>query len=194
MINELRGMRFKGEISFNLYNEPLLDSRLLGFISYARKNLPRSFLYINTNGDLLDLSMWKKLRQAGLDWANVTQYDGKINENILSLLDKLSPDEKKHIHAHLLDGIHNQGGLVKKSDTRTFPLKKFCKRPFYQMSVNYKGEVLICCVDYFGWVVVGRLDKESVPSLWKKKVFRRYRKKLFFKDRSSLKLCNVCDR
>lgn len=37
VIDELKAMKFKGKITFNLYNEPLFDKRLLMFIDYVRK-------------------------------------------------------------------------------------------------------------------------------------------------------------
>ena len=60
------------KITFNLYNEPLLDKRLPQFISYVRGNMPKVTIYLNTNGDLLNLEKWRELRRKGLNHANIS--------------------------------------------------------------------------------------------------------------------------
>ncbi len=89
IIDELKEMEFKGKITFNDFNEPLLDKRLVKFIEYTRRSIPSTSIYLNTNGDLLTLDMWNELRNAGLDYAIISQYDGRINENIQTILNKL---------------------------------------------------------------------------------------------------------
>ena len=195
IIEELKQIRFKGRLTFNLYNEPLLDKRLLAFVRYIRKELPSVFIYLNTNGDLLDLALWRKLRKAGLDYTNVSQYDGKINSNIQRILNEISFDERKHLNVFILglDYLCNRGGLVKKGDEAALPLKKRCFRPFSQLCVNYEGKVVLCCNDFLGLVVIGDLHKKSISAIWGSKIFRHYRRKLLFGDRAHLKLCNKCD-
>lgn len=114
IIDELKDIEFDGKITFNLFNEPLLDKRLPVFIKDIRKNLPHVYIYLNTNGDLLDLHLWEKLRKVGLDFANVTQYDGKVNKNIQKVLDNLDPEEREHFCAHTFDvkKAINRAGLV----------------------------------------------------------------------------------
>ncbi|MFA6142525.1 MAG: radical SAM protein [Candidatus Omnitrophota bacterium] len=193
IINDLKKMKFKGAITFNMYNEPLLDTRLSGFIEYVRKELPSAYIYLNTNGDLLNLHLWRKLRASGLDFANVTQYDEKINDNIQHLLDELDLEEKKHIRAYLLHNVINRAGLVDNNSNVKLPLEKYCSRPFYQLSINYKGKAVLCCNDYFGLVEIADVRNSSILTIWKNKIFKYYRKKLIFANRSGLKLCDKCD-
>lgn len=195
VIDELKAMKFKGRITFNLYNEPLLDKRLLRFIDYVRKNIPSACRYLNTNGDLLNLDIWKKLRKAGLDYANISQYDGKINENIKEILNIISSKEKEHLHAHIFDtnAICNRAGLVKSKGELKVPFKKYCSRPFYQLCINYKGKVVLCCNDYHGVVEIGDVHNSSIKELWASEIFMHYRKELLKGNRSNLKLCNMCD-
>ncbi|MBU2544918.1 SPASM domain-containing protein [Patescibacteria group bacterium] len=194
-IDELRAMNFRGKITFNLYNEPLLDERLLGFISYVKKNIPLASQYLNTNGDLLNLDIWEKLRKAGLDYANISQYDGKINENIEKILKGIDLKEKKHFRAFVFDqdSICNRGGLLKSKREIKVPLKKYCSQPFYQLCIDYKGKVVLCCNDYHGAVVMGDVRNNSIEELWGNGKFRHYRKELLKRNRSNLKLCDVCD-
>lgn len=193
IVNDLVTMGFKGTFAFNMYNEPLLDNRLSEFIGHVRKELPCAYMCLNTNGDLLSLALWKKFRELGLDFTNITQYDGKINKNIREILDKLNPSEKKHINAHTLDYICSRAGLVATGQNANPFVNSPCQRPFCQLSVNYRGKAVLCCNDYLGSVEIGDLYRKSVADIWKSEVFRHYRKELFFKGRAHLKLCESCD-
>ena len=193
LINDLKKMKFRGKLTFSLFNEPLLDNRLLEFISHVRKELPSVFLYLTTNGDLLNIHMWRMLRGAGLDSVHITLYDPEANKNIKNLLVKLSPEEKNHLYIHSLDYICNRAGLVNTNGSASLPLKKYCTRPFYRLSVNYMGRAVLCCNDYFGRVEMGDLRVQPVSAIWRSKLYRHYRKRLFFKDRAHLKLCDRCD-
>lgn len=196
IIDELKEIRFKGSLTFSQYNEPLLDKRLPVFIEYARARLPHAYIYLNTNGDFLDNQLWQKLRSAGLDFALVSQYDGKVNDNIQDILSNLGRGETKHIRVRVFDAsvqADNRAGLVKQKDKAKLPLKKRCIRPFYQLQINYKGKAVLCCNDYMGSVEMGDMYHENIVEVWKNKKFQAYRRSLFLKDRASLDLCNKCD-
>ena len=195
VIRELAELGFKGGVSFNLFNEPLLDKRLLSFLQYTRDILPKAFIYLNTNGDLLNVERWKKLRAVGLDFANVSQYDGKLNSNIRQLLSKLSYRERGHLFAHvfLRDLIQNRAGLVESERRLKLPVQRFCPRPFYQLCINYEGKVVLCCNDFFGAVQFGDVRKETVAAIWAGDEIRHYRERLLAADRASLDLCKSCD-
>ncbi len=193
IIDELVELSFKGQITFNLYNEPLLDSRLAKFIHYSRKSLPDAYIYLNTNGDLLNIELWKLLRRNGLDYATISQYDRGVNRNITRLMEALSPEEKKNLEVRIFNEsyISNRAGLI---DTSTeLPLKRSCRRPFYQLCITCEGKAVICCNDYFGKVEIGDVRRESIDQIWNSRVLKYYRKKLKKGDRGSLLLCKDCD-
>jgi MoaA/NifB/PqqE/SkfB family radical SAM enzyme len=196
IIDELKEMHFEGSLTFVLYNEPLLDKRLPAFIAYASKQLPTTYFYLPTNGDLLDLSVWQQLRMAGLDFASVAQYDGRLNDNIVKLLNDLTVEEKQHIFVRIFDvktEAFNRAGLVKAGNMDNLPLKEFCMRPFYNLNINYKGKAVLCCNDYLGQVETGDANHQQISEIWESKIFRTYRKKLLLRDRASLTMCNKCD-
>ena len=193
IIDEMVQMNFKGKIAFNMYNEPLLDNRLAEFINYSRKSLPDLIIYLNTNGDLLNLELWNLLRSNGLDYAYISQYDGRVNRNINSIMKDLSPEEKKKFMVRVWHESYNsnRAGLI---DTSTeLPLKKFCSRPFYQLNITYEGKAVICCNDYFGKVEIGDVRTESIDQIWNNKIIQHYRRELKKGNRRSLYLCKSCD-
>jgi len=195
IIDELKEMHFKGGLTFNGFNEPLLDKRLVSFIEYARKCLPLSYIYLNTNGDFLDFPLWKKLRVAGLDHATVSQYEGKVNSNVQNLLSNLEEEEKKLIFVKIFDVsmVCNRAGSVEVEDKVKLPVKEFCVQPFYQLQINYKGKALLCCDDYLGSIEMGDIHYQKITDIWKSGKFQAYRRKLIFKDRASLDLCKKCN-
>jgi radical SAM protein with 4Fe4S-binding SPASM domain len=193
IIDQMSEAKFVGKVTFNQYNEPLLDKRLPKFIGYVRQNLPSSYIYINTNGDFMSLELWNLLRQEGLDYAYVSQYDGKINQNIEEILEVLDNEEKKHFDVYLFDEskIINRAGLVE-TDSE-LPMQKFCSRPFHQLSVTYEGKVVLCCNDYFGQIEIGNVKTTPIKEIWENETFVRYRKELKKGNRAGLELCKVCD-
>jgi MoaA/NifB/PqqE/SkfB family radical SAM enzyme len=193
IIDDLASFGFAGAVNYTNYNEPLLDKRLPKLIEYTRTKLPKSHIYINTNGDALTLKLWKKLRSAGLNRANISQYDGSISRKMSAIANRLSKAEMQAFDVNIFDEstIRNRAGLIK-TDTK-LPVRRYCDRPFYQMVVTFQGKVTLCCNDYHGVVEIGDVRTRHVSALWKSEIFKRYRKKLLKKDRASLKLCDSCD-
>ncbi|RXK88468.1 radical SAM/SPASM domain-containing protein [Chlorobaculum sp. 24CR] len=193
IVNQLVEMRFKGSIAFNLYNEPLLDKRLPDFIKYIREQLPSCYIYLNTNGDVLSLELWKLLRRNGLDYANISQYDGKLSKNIEGIMQSLDKREMKHFYAHVFDllSIQNRAGLV--TTNTQLPLKKVCTNPFFQLCIDYRGKVVLCCNDFFGKIEMGDVRTQSIKEIWESTPFVKYRKELRKGNRANLELCKICD-
>lgn len=196
VIGELREMGFEGKITFNLFNEPLLDDRTPAFVEYVRKSLPRSCISLNTNGDRLNLDRWNDLRKRGLDLANISQYDGKINENIRKILCELDAGERGRFRERVFPSRKNRlsdrAGLVPSDTNVRKPLTRCCDRPFYQLRVDHRGRVVLCCHDDFSWIPIGDAGKEPLAELWEHDVLRYDRTRLLEGDRASLELCRSC--
>lgn len=194
IIDQMVESEFKGKVTFNLYNEPLLDKRLSKFIKYVREKLPSSFIYLNTNGDLLNRELWNLLREQGLDYAKISQYDGKINENVKYVLGSLADEERKHFDVRVFNPlkISNRAGLIKTASK--LPLKTFCSNPFYELNITYEGKIILCCNDYYGQVEIGDVRTKSIKEIWEDKIFVHYRKELEKGNRGNLELCKTCDK
>ncbi|MGA2159117.1 MAG: SPASM domain-containing protein [Dehalococcoidia bacterium] len=196
IVDELTEMKYDGRFSFNLFNEPMLDKRLAEFVSYIKKKLPSVITNLNTNGDLLNRNTWLNLRSSGLDSAIISQYDGKLNKNIINLLDEISDNERKHMFVRVFDmerDGNSVGGLIKVNKSIRLPLRSSCWRPFHQLCVNYKGKVPLCCVDYFSSIELGDLCSQSIMEIWKGMKFAYYRSWLMARTRDFINLCRVCD-
>ena len=77
LIDDLAKIRYSGVLAFCFFNDPVADERLVDFISYTRKKLPRlKAIPVYTNGFLLTLDLYKKLVRAGVRDFTISQYEG----------------------------------------------------------------------------------------------------------------------
>ena len=106
IFEQLAVLNYVGQICFNWYNEPLADKRLTTHIKMARSACPKSFIYFATNGDLLTMKLLDEMVDAGLNWINVSQYDGVIKNDIMQCRETVAGRE------------HMSSGLTKKTKAR----------------------------------------------------------------------------
>ncbi|MBN2420739.1 radical SAM protein, partial [Candidatus Woesearchaeota archaeon] len=82
IINELSADKYFGIVNFSFYGEPLLDKRLPRLVKYTREKLPNANLQVTTNGDLLNLDLYKKLAEAKIDKILITRHDPTVPEGV----------------------------------------------------------------------------------------------------------------
>lgn len=215
VVGSLADLRFAGRVEFYIYNEPTKHFEwLLQCIASVRRNVPRSTLMIASNGDYLNPEKIAQLYDAGLNQLLVNCYspglferrshwplpadvelDGEIyaplpaGRRTFKMLDKSNP-------ATFGSGVfklQNRSGAVPDVLPPTQePLRRMCVKPFRFMNVNWQGDVLVCCNDYHGDVVMGNVVDAPLDVLWNHPVMNTYRAALHAKDRS-LPLCSTCD-
>lgn len=76
MIDELSDLGYSRMFTFNLFNEPLLDSEYEKRIKYVRKKCPDSYICMNSNGDYMNREILDRLIDFGLNQALVTMHMG----------------------------------------------------------------------------------------------------------------------
>ena len=59
IIDQLHDWNYKGHLTLYGNNEPWLDKRIVEFHKYAREKLPDAFIFMSTNGLLLDVEKVK---------------------------------------------------------------------------------------------------------------------------------------
>jgi hypothetical protein len=64
-------------------NEPVLDKRIAEFSEFARRALPKAYLYIYTNGSLLNVEKFRNLMNF-LDFIIIDNYNNSmvLNESV----------------------------------------------------------------------------------------------------------------
>jgi len=189
-IRNLKGIKYTGAVTYQFYGEPLLDSRLVDFVKYTRENLPSAmFVKVISNGDYLTEDLFERLIEAGMAEISITIHD----RNPARRMERLQPLIDKHpsnirvtsIHGH--KSLSNRGGAV---EIEGETAKKRCMFPRNAI-VDFEGNVLLCCNDYFHANRFGNVVDESILTIWKKKDFRALRKAAK-KGKPELQLCEDC--
>jgi radical SAM protein with 4Fe4S-binding SPASM domain len=196
IVYNLKDLNYEGRISWFLINEPLLDKRIFEILRFTRKNCPNAFMTLNTNGDLLNGGIYDRLMTARLDALGVSIYD----DATLSKIHNMKADGKLVIldmRNPTTGCIENRGGNIK-TNTPFFEgdrlryANKTCAQPLTMMAINVKGQVILCCADMYGDVVMGNVKEERLESIWNGAHFEYYRNHLRTHGRKGLKLCDGC--
>jgi len=77
-------------------------------------------------------------------------------------------------------------------DLPHFNRKEVCPLPFFTLSINFNGEVSICCVDWAHETIVGDLSKENIVDLWNGDRLYAFRKMHLEGKRHLNKACADC--
>lgn len=190
IIDELHDLGFTGRIAPHFYGEPLLDKRLEDMIQYARKKNPFTTIRFSTNGDKLNEEKLKKLMRAGLDEMLVTNYDEKENELLKNLSIKY-PKTVLYRNSSDIRMVNRAGGLDMDSKDRKYTP---CLRPSHQMVINWKGNVVLCCNDYYERHIYGNVQDKKLIDIWYGPELSRDRAALNKENgRQAFPLCTGCD-
>ena len=69
--------------------------------------------------------------------------------------------------------------------------KNKCDWVYYSLSIHVNGDVVPCCRDPKGEMVMGNILKEDLDDIWNGKNYISFRKQLH-KDQSQIKICQLC--
>jgi MoaA/NifB/PqqE/SkfB family radical SAM enzyme len=196
IVGNLRALDFSGRISWFWINEPLMDGRIFEIIKLTRRECPRAFLSLVTNGDLLNDTIYRDLRQIGLDALGVSIYDSQTAKHVAQLArnERLILMDMRKARPPRLE---NRGGNIQRHK-RLFQSAqqelstKSCERPFSMMTVNSRGQAVLCCSDLYSDAVMGDLATHRLEEIWNNELFRHYRTHLAERGRKGLRLCDGC--
>ena len=186
IVGNLRDLNYRGRISWFWINEPLMDFRIAEIISYTRRECPEAFISLVTNGDLLTDAMYKNLRRNGLDALGISIYDNPAAEHAEEIEQdgRLVLMDMRHVRAPRLE---NRAGNIKRharlfAESQRSGQDKSCARPFSMMTVNAKGQVVLCCADLYSDVVMGDVMTDRLETIWNNDSFHAYRSQLSERD------------
>ena len=179
VISRLADIDFSGILNFSFYNEPLLDERLAEFVAYAQEKIPKCLKSIATCGDFLDRKKADALIKAGVNRFAVTIHEPG-GTSLMKKLEPLISRYPRHISIITLsdEQLLNRGGLVeiKRRTLTEREIKKRCRYYLKYMVIDYQGNVLICCNDYFRKHAVGNVLEDSIDTIWNNSAFVKLRK------------------
>lgn len=186
VVDELAHIGFDGEISPIHFGEPLLDKRLPDLIRYMRDHLPKARIIIFSNGDLLDKSRYHVLCEAGVSEFRITQHGKTTPLGIRELLDA---ELDVPITCNVLTKFNNRGGLIEVSPVTR---QKYPNCFLYEsLTIDYAGNVILCCNDYHSSVIFGNVEQETLLHIWNNPKYKKLRKMLQ-KRSYNLPICQKC--
>jgi len=173
---------FQGRISFNNYNEPLIDPRLFIFIKYARSVCPNSNIYICTNGFYLTQTLANELVAAGISSIHVSGYF----QREMDRLSKIHLDIPYEVQAMRLDDTLK---AYQRAETDS---KKPCFAPLSEIIITSDAQMTLCCLDWQRRYSFGNLREHTLEEIITKKGVQKVYQRLSRGDRV-LDICKRCD-
>jgi len=197
IIDELGEMNYSGRLALHSNNEPFLDSRIIEFAKYARKKVPKAFLYMYTNGTLLTIDKFNAIIPY-LDRIVIDNYNDelKLHENAKKInalcKNDRKLDQKVEIHVRKIhEVLDTRGGQSPNNDKRkTYHMS--CILPYKQMVVRPDGKTSLCCNDPYGKYTLADVNKMSLKEAWHSRRAEKIRRSLR-KSRTGISLCRFCD-
>lgn len=194
IIDELSHIDFDGRISPSLFGEPLLDKRLIRFVEYTRRHLPKVKILVFSNGDYLTPNKYIGLIEAGVTAFTITQHGKTISESMQHLFAfiKNNPSVKNVIKYNVFSDrtpLYNRGGLVEVERRHKRPRCILSNNP---VCIDYNGNVILCCNDYFGEVKFGNVRDKNLIDIWKSDFYKNTRRNLR-KGKYDFEICKRCN-
>jgi GTP 3',8-cyclase len=153
IVSELERINFRGNLSYHLFNEPLLRRDLETLVATVAARLPDVFQILFTNGDLLLDKRYASLKNAGIDHFIVTRHGYELMPE--------RPDQTVQFPTDLV--LVNRGGLLGIPE-ETLPLP--CYAPTDMLIITVDGDVLLCCDDAERNHVMGNISFQSLEEIW----------------------------
>jgi len=193
VVDELAELKFTGRLSPIFYGEPLLRKDLVELMKYTREKLPKVDIKMTTNGDLLTVEKYVELVDVGVNKFLITQHGKEMSDNVKSVFEfiKKNPDKKvKIIYGKFEEGtpLYNRGGLLKPD---TVDYNPRCLKPHNPLIIDWEGNVVLCCNDYFSSVKFGNVENEKLIDIWNSKAYTKTRRDLRNKN-FTLPICKKC--
>ena len=196
IIDMLAKINYNGRIGPSFYNEVLMDKRIIEFVRYAHEKLPSAKITIYTNGDYLTTDIFNKLIDAGVYEFIISQHSKKPTKNMKILMKyaKNNPERGMKLKSYFptikSKVLYNRGGLIGIPKRRIVKLRK-CMFPSNVLVINHKGDIILCCNDYFGRIVFGNVGKKTISEIWNQPKYKKIRKNLR-KGKFDLDICRKC--
>ncbi len=200
IIDQLHDWNYKGHLTLYGNNEPWLDTRIVEFHKYAREKLPDAFIFMSTNGLLLDVDKVKSIIPY-VDQLIINNYclDMKLHDNVQVIYDyvKAHPDEFKDVDIliqmrYLKEVLTNRAGSAPNKQATQKVIKEKCLMPYTDMWIMPNGKMGICCCDNFEVTDLADLSKVSLVDGWNSEPYRKLREAI--KDgRHNYPFCKYCD-
>lgn len=191
ILDDLKRHNYRGRISPYDMNEPTLDLRLPDLIKRTREMFPDNMITIGSNGMAIDQDYVRMLFDHGLSQIMITCYDKFVFDKFRTMEDKIKVRLLKIWDRNLDEIFMNRGGNVDVGPKCS--VQRSCDKGMQQAMINYLGDMVFCCSDYYYTTVAGNVMDTDVIELFNCEKFKKLRELLAKGDRASIPLCSKCN-
>jgi hypothetical protein len=170
LLADLASIGYSQSLIWSRYHEPLAHASIFARVARARRQLPRAYLVLVSNGDYLNRESLQQLEAAGADRLMLDLYlpDGKERDPAAIAeekqkfcartglaLEAAGPYEYRCLGSrmHITMGIpfytkgtiSTRGGLVDVVHLRSYQRTSVCFNPLHSVVVDFNGKGMLCC-------------------------------------------------
>ena len=200
IIDQLADWGYEGHLTLYGNNEPLLDPRIVDFHKYAREKLPKSFIFMSTNGLILTREKVDEIKPY-VDQIIINNYceDMKLHRNIQEIYDYVAahPAEYQDVEIliqmrYLKEVLTNRAGSAPNKQATERVIRETCLLPFTDMWIMPNGKLGLCCCDNYEKTDYADLTKTPLKEAWQGEALMELRRKLA-EGRQNIPFCRHCD-
>ncbi len=200
IIDELADWGYQGHLTLYGNNEPWLDNRIVEFHKYAREKLPGVFIFMSTNGLLLNI---EKLNQIApyVNQLIINNYclDMKLHKGVGEIYEHIKSNSEKYKDLDVLiqmrylkEVLTNRAGSAPNKQATPRIYTETCLMPFTDMWITSHGVCGLCCCDNFEVTNLGDISKHSLREIWESEEYTDLRRKIAA-GRDKYPFCKHCD-
>ena len=200
IIDQLADWGYKGHLTLYGNNEPWLDTRIVEFHKYCREKLPDCFIFMSTNGLLLDIDKVKSVLPY-VDQLIINNYceNMKLHDNVQAIYDYAKSHEEEFKDVELLFQMryakavltNRAGSAPNKKATRKI-INETCLMPYTDIFIFPDGRMGICCCDNYENTTMADLKTTNIKDAWNSPTYRKVREDLK-ETRANFEFCKYCD-
>jgi radical SAM protein with 4Fe4S-binding SPASM domain len=182
VIDELSHIGYSGTYAFSIYNEAMGDNRFLDFCRYAKEKCRGSRIFVNTNGSYLNQMTLRESEDVGVDAFFISAYSIKEYHRFLKLKTNLA----LCVYPMVLDR------RLEIYDRDCLDCSRPCYAPFADLSIDVKGNVIVCCLDHRSTYVYGNVATDTLKHIISSEAMNNVYHDLS-KGNRVLEMCRRCD-
>ncbi|MCR4909030.1 MAG: SPASM domain-containing protein [Lachnospiraceae bacterium] len=200
VIDQLAEWKYPNRLTLYGNNEPWLDKRIVEFHRYAREKLPGVFIFMSTNGLLLNIEKLDQIKPY-VNQLIINNYceDMKLHDNIKEIYDHVKAHPGSYSEVEILiqmryvkEVLTNRAGSAPNKQGKKKVIKKTCVMPYTDVWIEPNGNMGICCCDNFETTSLGDLTREKLVDIWNGEKYRELREKVRY-GRHNYPFCKYCD-
>lgn len=200
IIDQLAEWGYKGHLTLYGNNEPWLDTRIVEFHKYCREKLPDCFIFMSSNGLLLDIDKVKSVLPY-IDQLIINNYceNMKLHDNVKEIYEYAKSHEEEFKDVELLIQMRyakavltNRAGSAPNKKNTQKVVNETCLMPYTDIFIFPDGRMGICCCDNFETTTLADLNITPIKEAWNGQPYKNVRNAVR-ETRANFDFCKYCD-